>query len=213
MPMPMPMPPADPVAFADVRLHLIGGVRDAGDEGRLAALRALAASPELALPAGSVDFRPNIPLADLRAALGSATAGLHSMWNEHFGIGVVEMMAAGVITVAHDSGGPRCDIVRPFHGAATGFLAGDEAAYADALEVIFRATSASPATTKARCSSPAVAAAASRFDPVALTAAARASTGRFSDEEFALGFLAVALAPVQDGLEDAAARAASDKRD
>lgn len=201
----------DPAAFADVRLHLIGGVRDAGDEARLASLKALAASPELGLPAGSVDFRPNIPLADLRAALGAATAGLHSMWNEHFGIGVVEMMAAGVITVAHDSGGPRCDIVRPFHGAPTGFLAGDEAAYADALEVIFRATG--PKVHQTRCSSPAVAASLARFDPVAMTAAARASTGRFSDEEFALGFLALALAPVQDGLEDAAARAASDKRD
>lgn len=189
-------------------------MRDAGDEGRLAALRALAASPELGLPAGCVDFRANIPLADLRAALGAATAGLHSMWNEHFGIGVVEMMAAGVLTIAHDSGGPRCDIVRPFHGAATGFLAGDEAAYADALEVIFRATGPGTKTNAhVRCSSPAVAAALARFDPVAMAAAARASTSRFSDEEFALGFLAVALAPVQDGLEDAAARAAADKRD
>lgn len=26
------------------------------------------------------------------------------MWNEHFGIGVVEMMAAGLAVVAHDSG-------------------------------------------------------------------------------------------------------------
>ena len=34
------------------------------------------------------------------------------MWNEHFGIGVVEMMAAGMVTVAHDSGGPKADIIQ-----------------------------------------------------------------------------------------------------
>jgi alpha-1,2-mannosyltransferase len=35
------------------------------------------------------------------------------MWNEHFGIGVVEMLAAGLVTVAHDSAGPKMDIVTP----------------------------------------------------------------------------------------------------
>jgi hypothetical protein len=29
--------------------------------------------------------------------------GIHTMWNEHFGIGIVEMMAAGLITIAHRS--------------------------------------------------------------------------------------------------------------
>ena len=33
------------------------------------------------------------------------------MWNEHFGIGVVELMASGVVAIAHDSGGPKLDIV------------------------------------------------------------------------------------------------------
>jgi len=33
------------------------------------------------------------------------------MWNEHFGIGVVEMMAAGCLVVAHNSGGPKSDII------------------------------------------------------------------------------------------------------
>jgi len=33
------------------------------------------------------------------------------MWNEHFGISIVEMMAAGLVVVAHKSGGPLMDII------------------------------------------------------------------------------------------------------
>jgi alpha-1,2-mannosyltransferase len=33
------------------------------------------------------------------------------MWNEHFGISVVEMMAAGLVVIAHNSGGPKMDII------------------------------------------------------------------------------------------------------
>jgi alpha-1,2-mannosyltransferase len=33
------------------------------------------------------------------------------MNEEHFGISCVEMMSAGLITIAHDSAGPRMDII------------------------------------------------------------------------------------------------------
>lgn len=33
------------------------------------------------------------------------------MRNEHFGIAVVELMASGIITIAHNSAGPREDII------------------------------------------------------------------------------------------------------
>jgi hypothetical protein len=42
------------------------------------------------------------------------------MWNEHFGIGVVEYQAAGLISVVDDSGGPKYDIVVPIDGKPTG---------------------------------------------------------------------------------------------
>ena len=135
----------------------------------------------------------NIPLAELRAALGAATAGLHTMWNEHFGIGVVEMMAAGVLTVAHDSGGPRADIVRPREGVATGFLAASPEQYAAALDAIFRAVDGREGGV----------------DAVAMATAARASVARFSDSEFARAFAAV-LAPV---VEDALLRAGAGAED
>eukprot|EP00008_Paramoeba_atlantica_P001349 CAMPEP_0201501614 /NCGR_PEP_ID=MMETSP0151_2-20130828/83682_1 /ASSEMBLY_ACC=CAM_ASM_000257 /TAXON_ID=200890 /ORGANISM="Paramoeba atlantica, Strain 621/1 / CCAP 1560/9" /LENGTH=60 /DNA_ID=CAMNT_0047895131 /DNA_START=1046 /DNA_END=1225 /DNA_ORIENTATION=+ len=53
------------------------------------------------------------------------------MWCEHFGIGVVEFMAAGLIPVAHNSGGPKMDIV--IHD--TGYLAKDPKEYGEALHV------------------------------------------------------------------------------
>jgi alpha-1,2-mannosyltransferase len=58
------------------------------------------------------------------------------MWNEHFGIGVVELMAAGVPTVAHASGGPLVDIVRP--EGEVGLLATTEEEYADAMVGLLR---------------------------------------------------------------------------
>ena len=36
---------------------------------------------------------------------------IHTMKEEHFGISIVEMMSAGLITIAHASGGPQHDII------------------------------------------------------------------------------------------------------
>ena len=33
------------------------------------------------------------------------------MKDEHFGIAIVEMMSAGLVTIAHASGGPKHDII------------------------------------------------------------------------------------------------------
>lgn len=106
----------DPAAFADVRLCLMGGCRDDGDAARVAALKQLAAQLQCA---DAVDFVLNAPFGELKAALGRSLCGLHTMWCEHFGIGVVEMQAAGVITIAHNSGGPKTDIVVPWTAGAS----------------------------------------------------------------------------------------------
>ena len=42
-----------------------------------------------------VDFCVNAPYAEVRQLLGGAVAGLHTMLDEHFGISIVEYMAAG----------------------------------------------------------------------------------------------------------------------
>lgn len=62
-----------------------------------------------------------------------ASIGIHSMKNEHFGISVVELMAGGLIVIAHDSAGPRMDIIRD---GVTGFLADDVEDYAEKINML-----------------------------------------------------------------------------
>jgi len=51
--------------------------------------------------------------------------------------GVVECMAAGKVVLAHNSGGPKLDIVVEYNGQSTGFLASDADSYASCLNTIF----------------------------------------------------------------------------
>ncbi|MED6145979.1 asparagine-linked glycosylation protein [Stylosanthes scabra] len=81
-----------------------------------------------------LDFSlPKPRLQDLVGLLGAAVAGIHSMTDEHFGISVVEYMAAGAIPIAHNSAGPKMDIVLDEDGEQTGFLACTVEEYADAI--------------------------------------------------------------------------------
>ena len=47
------------------------------------------------------------PLRKVRSILGRAMAYVHCAENEHFGITIVEAMAAGCVPIVHDSGGPK----------------------------------------------------------------------------------------------------------
>lgn len=76
-------------SFNDVRLVILGSCRNDDDRRVLAGARALAV--ELGVEK-CVEFVVNCSFEELKAWLGRASVGLHTMWNEHFGIGVVEMM-------------------------------------------------------------------------------------------------------------------------
>lgn len=58
-----------------------------------------------------VSFVVDCSFEEVRANLAKAKFGLNAMWNEHFGIGVVEYMSAGVVPIVHASAGPLLDIV------------------------------------------------------------------------------------------------------
>ncbi|CAO3645221.1 unnamed protein product [Mucor fragilis] len=113
-----------------VELVLMGSSRNEGDAKRIDGLRKEAV--DLGIHE-FVRFEINASYDLLVSSLGMSKIGLHTMWNEHFGIGVVEYMAAGLIPVAHKSGGPKLDIVVEYDGKQTGFLADTEDTFAECL--------------------------------------------------------------------------------
>jgi alpha-1,2-mannosyltransferase len=109
-----------PKAFPDQtpKLVLIGSVRGSHDDAkRVYKLRLLA--HELKID-DHTEFICDAPWPLMLEWMASASVGVNSMWNEHFGIGVVEYQAAGLISVVNDSGGPKLDIVVEVDGKPTG---------------------------------------------------------------------------------------------
>eukprot|EP00850_Spirogloea_muscicola_P012568 SM000082S22810 [mRNA] locus=s82:71980:74285:- [translate_table: standard] len=157
------------------RLKLVGSCRHRQDEERLAGLLGLA--EELGV-ADLIDFCINVSYEELKGLLGGAVAGLHTMTDEHFGISIVEYMAAGAIPIAHNSAGPKQDIVLEEDGLPTGFLATTEEEFASAMSSVL----AMPET-----------------DRLQMAARARARAARFSEANFESSFLA-AMRPLLDRL-------------
>ncbi|KAI5123105.1 hypothetical protein M0805_001461 [Coniferiporia weirii] len=116
-----------------VRLVMVGGCRNDEDAARVKALHVLAA--ELGITE-NVELVINAPHADVLSWLSRASIGLSTMVDEHFGINVVEFMAAGVIPVAHASGGPFNDIVLPYKGEPTGYHATTSETFGAALHTV-----------------------------------------------------------------------------
>lgn len=116
--------------LASSKLLLIGTVRDGRDEKFIYKLRLLAHELGLAIP-GKVEIVQNASWTEILNAFRKSSVGVNGMWNEHFGISVVEAQAAGLISVVNDSGGPKLDIVVDYEGGPTGFHASTAAEYAD----------------------------------------------------------------------------------
>ncbi|KAG8880392.1 asparagine-linked glycosylation protein [Tulasnella sp. 331] len=121
-----------------VRLVLIGGCRTEEDERRVEDLKKLA--KELGVQ-DNIEFVVNAPYSVLLDWFSKSSVGISTMVDEHFGINVVEYMAAGLIPLVNASGGPFSDIVIPYSDGGkpqpTGFHAKSPEDYATALEDIF----------------------------------------------------------------------------
>lgn len=113
----------------DARLVLVGSVRHSEDATRVYDLRIQAR--EMGVKE-QVVFVTDAPWGEVLEWLGRAWVGVNAMWNEHFGIGVVEYQAAGLVSVVHDSGGPKEDIV--IGEGRTGFHATTADDFAAAFE-------------------------------------------------------------------------------
>ncbi|KAK1409366.1 hypothetical protein QVD17_35892 [Tagetes erecta] len=153
------------------KLQFVGSCRNDADEVRLQNLKDLASELKVE---DDVEFYKNVTYRELVKLLGGATVGIHSMIDEHFGISVVEYMAAGAMPIAHNSAGPKMDIVLPEEGKETGFLAQTVEEYADAILKILRM---------------------SESEKHEMAAAARRRASRFSEQRFYEDFKA-AIGPI-----------------
>ncbi|XP_037034204.1 GDP-Man:Man(3)GlcNAc(2)-PP-Dol alpha-1,2-mannosyltransferase-like [Bradysia coprophila] len=156
-----------------VKLVIIGSCRDKDDEERKRYLEDL--TKQLSLDQ-SVEIKANVSYGDIMQHFRVASIGLNTMCNEHFGIGVVDMLAAGLITVANRSGGPMMDIIETSEDSRTGYLAVGAIDYANCIEKILYSTKEENETIRN---------------------AARASCDRFTEEEFQSNFLR-AVTPLFD---------------
>lgn len=109
------------------RLVLYGGCRDTEDHKRADFLRDLIQRLDLS---SRIDLAVNVSFENLVNSVAESNTALHTMVNEHFGIVLVEFMAAGLITIAHDSGGPKMDIITD---GEDGFLARDAIDFGEKL--------------------------------------------------------------------------------
>lgn len=109
---------SNPANNMGVKLVLIGSVRDSEDQKMVYRLRLLARELKVE---DDVHFKTDASWSEILDSLRTSWVGVNGMWNEHFGIGVVEYQAAGLICVVNDSGGPKADIVVDMDGnGATG---------------------------------------------------------------------------------------------
>jgi alpha-1,2-mannosyltransferase len=154
----------NPKDMRKAKLVLLGSCRGKDDEIRVQEYRDLVVSLGLV---ENVEFVLNQPYSVVKDWLARASVGLHTMWNEHFGIGVVEMMAAGLLVVAHKSGGPQSDIIVPLEGRQTGFLASSCEEYASCMKEALSMD---------------------RSLMIEVRKSARSSALRFSDEVFSVSF-------------------------
>lgn len=116
------------------RLVLGGSCRGEEDENRVRELKAQARKLKVDR---NVQFIVNIGYEELLDLLTESIVGLHTMKDEHFGIGIVEFMASGLVTLAYNSAGPKLDIVIDLDGQKTGYLADTVDGYVQCLKEIF----------------------------------------------------------------------------
>ena len=74
----------------------------------------------------------NLLRDDYLEIFSKSKVAIHTMKHEHFGIAVVELMASGMITVAHNSAGPKFDIIGG-SPKEVGFLASSADEFSDCV--------------------------------------------------------------------------------
>jgi alpha-1,2-mannosyltransferase len=168
-------------ASQGAKLVLIGSVRDDHDSKRVYQLRLLVNELHIR---DKVDFHLDASWPEILKWLRKASVGVNGMWNEHFGIGVVEYQAAGLVSVVHNSGGPKLDIVTEIDGEPTGTFDSNFALPVMDMNGMLTFISGFHATTSTEFAE-GFEKALSLPNPLAVRQRARTSAKRFTEEEFA----------------------------
>jgi len=103
----------------NLHFYILGSVRGEGDQKLFDELNYIVKSYGLEK---DITFKKNLRTEEVKEVFSKAKIGIHTMKDEHFGISIIEMMAAGLITIAHKSAGPLRDIIGPSPNCV-GFLA------------------------------------------------------------------------------------------
>ena len=103
----------------NLKLYMIGGARSSEDYQLIDNLKS---KINLYGLEKHVFLMIDADFSEIKNLFAKAKIGLHTMKDEHFGISVIEMLASGLITVAHNSAGPKFDIIGS-SSVQVGFLA------------------------------------------------------------------------------------------
>lgn len=98
----------DPKVPLDAKLFMVGTVRGDADQKIVDELKSSARDMGIQ---DRVEILTNQPRDKLVEIFSKSKVAMHTMKDEHFGIAVVELMSSGIVTVAHDSAGPKRDII------------------------------------------------------------------------------------------------------
>lgn len=115
------------------KLIFIGSTRSETDRSYVKGLKRLALD-ELNIPEEKFEIMTDLPYDQIKEMLWTSTYGINAMWNEHFGIAVVEYLVGGLIPIVHGSAGPLFDIVIDDVGFF--FLDSSDPDYAEKKEVL-----------------------------------------------------------------------------
>lgn len=95
------------------KLIFIGSTRGQNDRNYVETLKTLSYET-LGISNDLIEFKTDCEYEEMKEHLRMSSYGINAMWNEHFGIAVVEYIASGLIPLVHASAGPLLDIVVPW---------------------------------------------------------------------------------------------------
>lgn len=135
--------------FTSIRLEMLGSVRNEEDKAFVKNLQDEISKRNLD---DCIKIFVNLPFIEIKEKFSTARYGLHTMKDEHFGIGIVEMMSAGLVVFAHNSAGPKYDTIgNNLSANACGYLANDKDDYVNLISKIIQSHKlAMPITIHAR---------------------------------------------------------------